>query len=472
MKRSIFLIVISMVLMFLTGGLWFTYSFTNTDKIYENVFVEDINAGNLSKQEAVDLLNSNYQVENINLISKDQKFELNLKDIDFKFNVDEAVDRAYDVGRSENFLNNIVKIMSLRNGKKEFIKLESQYDEKKLDDFLANIESNINKEPKNATIIIKNKMINITREEDGYAVDVGKLKETILSQIQSNDYKDILIPIKEIHAQIKHEYLSKIDTLLGEFSTKFNLGNKNRTENIKLVSKKLNGIILNPQEEFSFNTLTGKRGLAQGFKMAPVIVQGQLKEGVAGGVCQVSSTLYNAALYSGVTITDRRNHTIPSSYVEKGRDATVVYGSVDFKFKNNYENPIYIENIVVGNKMISRIYGNSTDKKNIKVVTNITKVIPRQVEIKEDPTLKKGKEEIKEKGRDGYKVETYRLYLENGNIVKKELVSRSYYPPRKKIIHRGIKDNVKETIKNVDNVIEEEKDEGDSIESILFEKNE
>ncbi|SHJ90403.1 VanW family protein [Tepidibacter formicigenes] len=468
MKKSILLIFLSILLIFLTGGLLFSYSLKNNGKIYENIFIENVNVGNLSKKEAVDLIKSNYSIQNINLVHNNQKFTLNLNEIDFKFKVDEAVDKAYDVGRNGNFFMNIKKILTLKNGKQEFIELEKQYDEEKLDDFLASIENRINKEPKNATIQVKGKTINITKEENGYAVDIKNLKETILTQIEKNDYQDISIIVKEIHAQIKYEYLSKIDTLLGEYSTRFNVSNKNRTENVKLASQKVNGILLNPGEEFSFNDSTGKRGLSQGFKMAPVIIQGQLKEGVAGGVCQVSSTLYNAALYSGVTITDRRNHTIPSSYVDKGRDATVSYGSIDFKFKNNYQNPIYIESIVSGNNMISRIYGNHSDKKNIKITTNITKTIPRQVEIKEDPTMEKGKEEVKEKGRDGYKVETYRLYIENGNVIKKELISKSYYPPRKKIINRGTKETkAVETIKTDDNKINDEIN--DNLDSLIFE---
>ncbi|WP_099188755.1 VanW family protein [Tepidibacter mesophilus] len=456
MKKNVILIVVSILLVFLAGIILWSYSLKNDDKIYENVYINDVYVGGLSKEEANSLLNSNYNKKSIKLIYNDKAFDLNLDNIGLDFKTEEAVNLAYEVGRNKNFIYNIKTVIGLRNNHKMTITLKIEYDDQKLDDSLTKISNQIDKEPQNAKINIKNKAINITPEINGYTIEKEKLKETIINNIENNNYSDITMQGKAIHAHITKEYLSKIDTLLGEFSTKFNSSNYNRSYNVKLVTEKVNGIILNPGEEFSFNNTTGKRGLSQGFKMAPVIVQGQLQEGVAGGVCQVSSTLYNAALYSGITITDRRNHTIPSSYVSKGRDATLAFGSIDFKFKNYYKNPIYIENVVVSNNIISRIYGNASDRNNIDVTTNITETIPREVEVKEDPNLALGKERVEDKGRDGYKVDTYRLYYENGKVVKKELISKSYYPARKKVVYKGTKKisqtNNKQDTKKVDSI--------------------
>lgn len=439
MKKNLILICGSILLVFLAGIILWSYSIKNDDKIYENVSINDVYIGGLSKEEANTLLSSTYNKKTIKIIYNDQAFDLDVDKIGLKFKTEEAVDLAYEVGRNKNFIYNIKTIIDLKNNHQMIITLKMEYDEEKLDDNLTQIANQIDKEPQNAKINIKNKSINITSETSGQIIDKETLKETILNNIENNNYSDIIVKAKEIHSQITKEYLSKINTLLGEFSTKFNSRNYNRSYNVKLVSQKVNGILLNPGEEFSFNDTTGKRGLSQGFKMAPIIVQGQIQEGVAGGVCQVSSTLYNAALYSGITITDRRNHTIPSSYVSKGRDATLSFGSIDFKFKNYYKNPIYIENVVVSNNIISRIYGNASDKNNIGITTDVTQAIPRQIEVKDDTNLAVGKERIDDKGRDGYKVDTYRIYYENGKVAKKELISKSYYPPRKKVVYRGTK---------------------------------
>jgi vancomycin resistance protein YoaR len=454
LKKNIILISGSILIVFLAGIILWSHSLKNDDKIYENVSINDVYVGGLSKEEARSLLSSTYNKKSIKLIHNNQAFDLNFNDIGLNFKTEQAIELAYEVGRNKNFIYNMKTLIDIKRNHQITVTLKMEYDDQKLDDGLNKIANKIDKEPQNAKIDIKNHVINITPETNGYIIDKEKLKETLLHNIQNNNYSDISISGKEIHAQVTKEYLSKINTLLGEFSTKFNAGNYNRSYNLKLAAQKVNGVLLNPGEEFSFNDTTGKRGIAQGFKMAPIIVQGQLQEGVAGGVCQVSSTLYNAALYSGLTITDRRNHTIPSSYVTKGRDATLVFGSTDFKFKNYYKNPIYIENIIVSNMVISRVYGNSSDKRNIGITTTVTKKIPRQVEVKEDPNLALGKERIDDKGRDGYKVDTYRIYYENGKVAKKELISKSYYPPRKKVVYKGAK-KISQT-NNTQDVKEEE----------------
>ena len=122
-----------------------------------------------------------------------------------------------------------------------------------------------------------------------------------------------------------------------------------------------------PGEVFSYNTQTGKRTKANGYKDAPVIVNGKLENDVGGGVCQVSSTIFNSALYSGLDITSRQNHSLKSSYVSIGRDAMVSDGGSDLRFKNPYSHPIYIKNVVSDGVITSRIYGNVSDKKNITI---------------------------------------------------------------------------------------------------------
>ena len=146
-----------------------------------------------------------------------------------------------------------------------------------------------------------------------------------------------------------------------------------------------------PGETLSYNKATGNRTVTNGYKNAPVIVQGVVQDGIGGGVCQVSTTLYNATLYSGLEIVQLRNHTIPSSYVPKGRDATVADSGIDFVFKNNLNHPIYIKNYVSGNTVTCQIYGSSKDKQNIEIQTNTDGVSAAPVKKVDDPTILKVK---------------------------------------------------------------------------------
>ena len=156
-------------------------------------------------------------------------------------------------------------------------------------------------------------------------------------------------------------------------------------------------------------------------------------------MCQVSSTIYNAALSSGMSIISVRNHSIPSPYIEKGRDATVSGGIIDLKFKNNYKTPVYIYNQVMGNKIVCTIYGNKRDKQDIEIITEITDEINNRIIRKNSEKYDLGVKTIEQEGRKGYKVKTYRVYKNDfGN--KSEYIGESYYPPQDKIIIYGTRE--------------------------------
>ena len=172
---------------------------------------------------------------------------------------------------------------------------------------------------------------------------IQKLKNLLITELKDKN-EDIIIevPVKVTQASVKREQLSSINGIIGEFTTTFNAKVAGRSTNIRLASSKVDSVLLMPGQEFSFNNATGKITLAAGYKNAPVIVKGELQEGVGGGVCQVSTTLYNSVLYAGLDVVQRRAHSIPSSYVSIGRDAAVAYGSYDFKFRNNSGHDIKI----------------------------------------------------------------------------------------------------------------------------------
>ena len=163
-------------------------------------------------------------------------------------------------------------------------------------------------------------------------------------------------------------------------------------------------VLLMPGETFSYNETTGARNWVNGYKSAPVIIGGKIVNGEGGGVCQVSTTIYNAALLSGMRIDEVHNHTIPSRYAQRGRDATVSYGYRDLKFTNTFSHPIYIKNTVGNGAITSKIYGCKLDREKIVL------------KIEEQYT------------KDKITVQTYRIYLdEENNIMRKELVNTSIY---------------------------------------------
>ncbi len=234
---------------------------------------------------------------------------------------------------------------------------------------LENMKSLFNKKGQNGATSIntKGELIAITPGIQAVEMDVERAKKDLSMKVRIQDFT----PYEPIFNYGKAptrttEDMQKINFILSEFSTTFNSKVKGRTENISLAAKTIDGTILMPGEEFSFNNVVGATTIARGYKNAPVIVDGEFVEGVGGGVCQVSTTLFNSVLRAGIDITSRRNHSLPVAYVPKGTDAAVA-SSLDFKFKNTLSNPVYIQAFVEKSKVYFRVYGSQADSKNVEI---------------------------------------------------------------------------------------------------------
>lgn len=221
--------------------------------------------------------------------------------------------------------------------------------------------------------------------------------------------------------------------LLSSFSTKYVASNTNRTTNLKLATNKINGTVIMPGETFSYNKIVGERTIAAGYKEAAVYQDGQVTDGLGGGICQISTTLYNAVLYANLEVTDRRNHMFIPSYVGAGRDATVVYGSQDFKFKNNRNYPIKIMGTVSGGIAKFEIYGlKQEDDCEVEISTKITGTIPFTTTYMYKDGYKAGR--VIQSGKNGTKSETYKTLKRNGEVISTEIISKDTYDAMKKII--------------------------------------
>lgn len=222
----------------------------------------------------------------------------------------------------------------------------STIDEQRLRLWLEEVRKEVEIEPQNAEVKFFGQ--EIKPEKMGRKMDVEKV-ESWLNNLEALINKPHTIPIIPIEPEVTTEDLQKVDqALIGKYTTKFDPGNVNRTTNIKLASKAINNLVLLPGEEFSFNKVVGQRTAERGYKPAPVIVKGEYSEGIGGGICQVSSTLYNSVDEAGLKITRRVSHSREVTYVPPGRDATVSWGGPDFRFKNNLDKPVLIRIKVSG----------------------------------------------------------------------------------------------------------------------------
>ncbi|SRR5579884_3431878 len=242
---------------------------------------------------------------------------------------------------------------------------------------------------------------------------------------------------KAIQAAITAADLKQIDGVLGGYTTTFGGTGANRGNNIALAASHINGTLLGPGEVFSYNRVVGPRVGSAGFRDAPVIIHGELVPGVGGGVCQVSSTLYNAVLLSDLKIVRRSHHAFPVHYLPAGRDATVVDGSLDFQFQNNTDAPIYIAASARGGRLSFRIFGKKQPGRSVSIELANHSVQPAPTELRSDPTLPAGRRVVKDRGHRGHRVTVYRIVRENGRVVRRELISRDRYRPYPAIILVG-----------------------------------
>ena len=429
----------------------------NGNKICKGTYVNDINIGNLTKAQAIEKFENLYKLDNIEFRYKDKQFKIEPNEINFNYDIIQTVENAYNINRKGTFIENLKKTISSLVGKKNTTNLSVNYNKEKLKSYIEELSNEINIPMKNASINIQNSNIQIQQDEIGVKLDEDKSLLNSIKELESGS-KTIELVVENIEPDIKEENLENIETVIGTYSTKFDSSVSGRSHNIELAAESTSNVLLMPGESFSYNEHTGKRTISNGYKNAPVIVQGVVQEGVGGGVCQVSTTLYNAVLYAGLEIESIKNHSIPSSYVPKGRDATVSDGAIDFIFKNNLEYPVYIKNSVYGNTLTCSIYGSEEDKQNIEIITSTDNVSEAPIKKVDDPTLPKGEEKQLESGRDGYTVSTYRIYKDNnGNEIKKEKVYVSYYPKKQEIIAVGTMEQIQEEpiISEDENVSEE-----------------
>lgn len=215
---------------------------------------------------------------------------------------------------------------------------------------------------------------------------------------------------------------------LSSYSSTYSTAAANRAANVALAASSVNGTILLPGDTFSYNAVIGNPSLANGYKVAPVYENGKTSEGVGGGVCQVSSTLYSAVLYANLEIVERRNHSLTVAYVPKGQDATVAYGAIDFKFKNNTDRPIRIDASAKGGKCVVSVIGTQTNPgQSVSIENTVVAATEPTVNETNDPEMLEGTRKVTSSGKTGYVVDSTRIVSQNGQVVKTEKLGRSTY---------------------------------------------
>lgn len=307
-------------------------------------------------------------------------------------------------------------------------------------------------EPKDAErTITKDDKVVYTPHTDAYQLDIGELsnqvdqwvvldEEEIGVQLAGNraSYKATL-PIKVIHPAVTLEQLKAegVERLIMSFTTDFSTSAEGRAHNVTVTAETLNDWHLAPDETFSYSKLIAMAEKEHEYKEAPVILNGRLVPGIGGGICQVSSTLYQAVLRAGLEIVERRNHSLPVAYLPLGHDATYATDAIDFKFRNTTGKHLIIRTVVENRKITVKLFGTMPENISYDIESVTVKTVAPETQQKVSPALAVGEQRIVEQGKSGYVVETFRIKMENGQEVSRDRISRDTYRAQPTIIEIG-----------------------------------
>lgn len=494
-----------------------SYTLLNSGSIHKGVYVNGVNVGNMSTDTAFNTLKSvmdkRVSTTELEIKSKDASEIIRFSEAGLAYDIKEALDNAYNVGRNGNAFQRLYEILlSGRYG--THMELQFSYNSSKVEGILnslynktlikvkeadllfqddkvtlrsghhgesfdkesameeigkafkncegGTLEFNIintppsrinvdeyfrqiNRDAQDARFSVENNSVTVIPQVMGRSIDKQTLT-TLTAELEKTENSEKVLPVVFTKPKLSKEDLqSKLfkDTLATSH-TQFYTGNQNdsnRGENIRIAVSKINGTILLPGDEFSFNQIVGPRTEDFGYKIAHVYSEGKIVDDVGGGICQVSTTLYNSVLYSDLYVNERTNHMFTVGYVPLGRDAAVAYDSTDFRFSNSTGLPIKLEGWVTrDNQIYFAIKGTvETPGKTVEIVTKPVKTLDFTTKYIKDSSMYEDQVEVLQEGMTGYIVDTFKVIKKDGKVQSETKLHTSTYNPLTRELKRGTK---------------------------------
>lgn len=431
---------------------YFGDSINSKTTFYENTHINGIDVSGLTRTQADNLLSQKIveDKDNINIVltSDNKEWSINGEELSIIANTRPTLDEVINYGRQGNIF---AKKKVEKEIKKDGLHVNIPYEdllggiEEKVFDIVSEVEN----APRPCGIVFNpesQNMFSLGESVPGKIVDKETLKKEINLALANGGQGTIIIPTKEILPDKDLSEFVKEITLRSSFSTNYAKSSADRKSNIKLALSKFNGLIVEPGEEISFNKITGARTKNNGYKTAKIIIGGKYVDGVGGGVCQASTTLYNAIIRSDLEILQVNHHTLPASYVPLSFDAMVSEGYADLIFRNNLDTPIFIKTICNDSEITVEVYGEPLEEGlTINTRAELVKVLPHGGDdiIKdkngqyEDKVLYKGEYYRLKYPQEGYETKGYIEYYKNGEKIEEKEIRHDKYLPQNGIIVEG-----------------------------------
>lgn len=412
------------------------------DIITPGVKIHEIDIGGLTRQAAAVYLSGYFQelaAQPVEIVYGPHSWRLVPRDCGVDIDLDAVVQSAFNTGKEGSFLSR----WRMRRKAEKYgieIPISLRVNDVKLTQALREVIEEVERSPIDAKFEVREHRVEIIPSRSGIAVDRQALIQDFLAATRSisGRYVQLITYAVEPRFTTEDALATGITHRIASYTTNFDPTDHDRNHNIRLAASALKGRIVAPGERFSFNQATGPRFAANGYRPAPVIIDGELLPDIGGGVCQVSTTLYNVLLLSDLQVTNRSPHSLPVKYVPLGQDAAVAYNYLDLEFINTFPYYVLIDTVVTDSSLEISLYSHPSVAKNIKLESKLLEILePDTIEIV-DPTLSPGKRVEVKPGRRGYRVAVFRVELDDaGNEIRRELVSQTVYRPRAGVVHVG-----------------------------------
>lgn len=409
--------------------------------IVQGVVISNIEVSGLTKDQARERLEKTVKewlTQPVTLDVEGESIDLSLETLGTLTNIDPVLNDAYDIGRKGSIFNKAKSRFDSSYGVN--FSLIPVWDDQKLTEGLNTYLAKYNKAPTDASFHLNSQnLMDIKREQPGRSVNI----ETLLPQIKTTnifenpaqfkvEFKDALPSV--LAAELEN---MKITGLVASYTTKFDASLVERSENVRLSALALDGALIKPGDTLSFNGIVGERTVEKGYKDALIIENGEFVSGLGGGICQVSSTLYNVGLLANLAISERSNHDLAISYVPLGQDATVVYGYLDLKMNNDTEGYLLLRTTLTRDSLTINLYGKVKPGQKVLLTNKLESLLPYKEQTIQDTSLNPGQHVVKQSGQPGYIVSSSRTVTKDGTVIKTESLGKSNYIPIPKIIAVG-----------------------------------
>lgn len=443
-KKSKKWILLVVALLIVCGiGAFFVYQYQMKEKaralmaqpgIYTGITIDGVDVSGMSIEDAIVKLKNedgkDASQKTLTFVYMDEEtWEVPFASLGANFAVEEAVQEAYDYGRSGTEKERMDMVTGLL---KHPIDIPVAYtvDEMKAKEEITTFAEEFKQEVEDSEITLVGGKFQVTQEVLGRELNVEATLAEALVGLQTMANAEVQVVAEVTTPTLTYAENSKVKDLIGTFTTTYTSSDVNRNTNLVVGCKNINGTVVAPDEVFSATEGLGEQTYERGYRNAGVYVNGKVESGMGGGVCQITTTLYNAVIFAELEIVERHGHSMTVGYVPLGRDAAIADYYKDLRIKNNTGAPIYIEAYASNGKLVVNIYGvelHETGRK-LEFETVVETTVPKPAEIvKEDPEKEEGTRVVTSKGRTGSKVSVYKKIYQNGELLSREFFTSTSY---------------------------------------------